>query len=304
MTGAAPSHEYPDGFAALKSLMVGAESVSAAVAFVTSSGVSLLESIVEEHPDVEFDVTARGAPITQRDALLALRDELNCGVSLVVGEDASKFHPKLWLVRHPERLVVLSGSGNLTAGGLRTNREQFEVLELAVPSAEASDHEARFRTLVAGAVPLSQVEKSVLWRDWKFQEKRRADLAKQLHALDQELAKAHVANRDDDKALLLADLLALVESTKAAGLKRADGVTYYPSRFKQALNAASRGERDPVIIVTNICRQTSFGYDILANEGLKELTVERLVVDETKPYFSLFDETTLALARDRLAAFD
>ena len=46
----------------------------AAVAFVTSTGVAVVEDLRSRHPLLELQVTARGAPITQPQALLDLRD--------------------------------------------------------------------------------------------------------------------------------------------------------------------------------------------------------------------------------------
>ncbi len=45
------------------------------------------------------------------------------------------FHPKLYLIIRPGDLIVFSGSGNLTGGGLGTNIEQYEKLTLTAAAA-------------------------------------------------------------------------------------------------------------------------------------------------------------------------
>jgi hypothetical protein len=50
-------------------------------------------------------------------------------VRLVFDRPAT-FHPKLYLITRPGELIVFSGSGNLTGGGLDTNIEQYEDMTL------------------------------------------------------------------------------------------------------------------------------------------------------------------------------
>lgn len=152
-----PSPEHANAEAALDRLLVGRVSMRAAVAFVTPSGVDLLAALLQRHPGIEeLEVVARGAPITDPRALLTLRDRLGARVGVVVGAEAPGFHPKLWLLQGGDGLGVLAGSGNLTAGGLRDNREQFELVEVHDPE-EIEAHEQRFEDLTAGAVPLEEL---------------------------------------------------------------------------------------------------------------------------------------------------
>jgi HKD family nuclease len=125
-----PGAVYPDGLLALTALAEGARRVRAAVAFVTATGADLLESLIDAEGPLIVELVTRGAPITEPAALERLA-KLGVAVSVVVGNRASHFHPKLWLLEHEDGLRVLAGSGNLTRGGLCDNDEQFEVLEIA-----------------------------------------------------------------------------------------------------------------------------------------------------------------------------
>lgn len=165
MTKLVPSERFPNGLAALEHLIVGATSISAAVAFVTDSGVRRLGELLSPNRGAAVEVVARGAGVTSPEALLALRDDLGVEVSGVMGRHAAAFHPKLWLVRAPGQLSVLSGSGNLTEGGLVDNEEQFEVIHLSTDTDAAQAHEARFDALTANAIPLDDLERSTIWSE-------------------------------------------------------------------------------------------------------------------------------------------
>lgn len=297
-----PSSEVPDGLSALEQLLSGAEAVQLAAAFVSARGAELLHAALRRHGVEDVALVARGAPITDPDALLMLRDEAGVAVSVVMGPAALRFHPKLWLAHADGRLTILSGSGNLTEGGLRENREQFELLALPAPSALADAHERRFYALAAGAVSLDEAEGTAAWLLWHDQLKRRRYLADELRRLDERLAATASVDRTGDKHALCDDLEELYELTRAARLPRRDGQPYVPTRFKQAID---RGRRlgDPVSVVGNICHRQTEGFDVLLEANRPELTVEALVVDPTKPYHSLFTEETRRRSRERLRQF-
>lgn len=142
MLAIVPSDGLPNGLAALRQLLTAADSVSVACAFVTNAGVDRLEDALEGHRP-QLEICARGAPITEPSALLRLRDELDATVTAVGGPRAAAYHPKLWLLRSHTTLTVLSGSGNVTGGGLTSNIEQFELLRMPRSSDEAVKHEHR-----------------------------------------------------------------------------------------------------------------------------------------------------------------
>lgn len=240
--------------------------------------------------------------ITEPDALMRLREELGASVSVVMGPEALRYHPKLWLVERGDGLQVMSGSGNLTRGGLVDNDEQFELLQFGGASAEAAEHEERFAVLTANAIPLEAAEKSPAWLEWKAQLRRRRQLDDERRRLDQKLASRVTASREPDKSLLLHDLYDIYERTVAARLPRADGLPYVPSRFKQGLDRA-RDANNPVPLVARICRRQSEGFDVILRADRPDLTVEWLVVDETKSYHNLFPAETREISQARLRQF-
>ena len=130
MTDLVPSRHWPSGLAALEAAVEGARSLSVAVAFVTESGVAKLAGIVEPLGELDHEVVARAGGVTTPEALHALRDRLGAQVSVAIGSDSMRFHPKLWLARSESELKALSGSGNLTSGGLEDNVEQFELTKM------------------------------------------------------------------------------------------------------------------------------------------------------------------------------
>jgi hypothetical protein len=76
LTEIAPSERWPSGFAALKSAIEGATSLSVAVAFVTEPGVAKLAALLEPLEGLELEVVARAGGVTTPEALYALRDRL------------------------------------------------------------------------------------------------------------------------------------------------------------------------------------------------------------------------------------
>jgi len=298
-----PGSEYQSGYEALIAMTATAASLRAAVAFVTSSGVDLLDELLADRPELKLQVIARGAPITEPAALIRLA-ALGAEVSLVVGEAAHRFHPKLWLAHGQDQLHVLSGSGNLTDGGLRSNDEQFEYLLL-----DASDggpialHERRFEELTRQAVPLGQLRGTPFWAEWEKQAAAREELADQARKLDRQLAKN--AGADLAKTQLYEDLVELFEQTKAE-VRIPDGKggqkPYVATRFKQSID---RGHKTGLIVpaVTGIVRRPTEGFSHLAEEERPDLMVETLVLDQTKPYHHLFSENTKASARANLETY-
>jgi hypothetical protein len=273
------------------------------VAFVTLSGVELLSDLLQRHPGVEeISITARAAPITEPAALLALRDRLGADVSVIAGPVAAQFHPKLWLLANARgELQVLSGSGNLTGGGMHGNREQFEIGKVS-DAAAIEAQERRFEELTGGAIPLDRHEDSIAWRTWMEQLQRRNQLEEQLRALDQALAKSHPESRDADKKQLLEDLWGIYDRTRAARLRQADGKLYVPSGLRLELEGV-RGSGEPVSIATRLCRSETAGFRMMLEAGRRDLTVESLVVDSDKRYHSLFPEETRRASDERLRQF-
>jgi hypothetical protein len=177
----------------------------------------------------------------------------------VIGRDAAAFHPKLWLFRSAESLTVLSGSGNLTHGGLVDNNEQFEIVRVELNSDEAAAHEERLDRLTANAIPLDDVEGSTLWLEWESVIKRQRRYREAIRRLEASLAdRPFVGRRDDDKRRLIENLQEPYDLTVDAKLPRRDGQRYIPHRFREGIERARAGA-DPVLLVTRMCRRQTEG---------------------------------------------
>lgn len=130
------------GFTAIELLereLPDALRLDAASAFVTRSGIELLAGL--PRPRKVRLVCRAGHGVTEPGAVV----------------EAARFHPKLYLIETRERLVVLAGSGNLTAGGLRDNVEQFELHALAPLTPIARGHQTRFNELWGQGAPLDEL---------------------------------------------------------------------------------------------------------------------------------------------------
>lgn len=195
------------------------------------------------------------------------------------------------------------GLGNLTEGGVVANDEQFELLRHDSGTASAAAHERRYLALVRHAVSLDEAEGSAAWREWQGQLQRRRQLGGELRALDARLASRQLISRQAHKQTLLDDLDDLYERTRAARLPQRDGKPYVPNRFKQGIDRARR-TGDPVPLVARICRYQTTGFDVIRVARRRDLTVEALVVDASKPYHDLFTAETKRLSSERLRQFD
>ena len=114
----------------LAEALASADRFDIASAFVTAGGIDHLRQW--RLPDKTRLIARAGHGRTDPYAIACAVDELGIDVRLVAGPAAETFHPKLYLVHKPDRLHVLTGSGNLTGSGLTTNVEQFEWLTVRV----------------------------------------------------------------------------------------------------------------------------------------------------------------------------
>lgn len=185
-----PSREVSSGREALRRVLADAEQLDVAVAFVTGSGVQVLRELFAEcGRPARFRIVVRGGPVSDPDAVIALAD-LGADVRVVMGAEAPRFHPKLWVSSSANWTRVLSGSGNLTAGGLDQNHEQFELLGLPLPNREleAAEHHERWNAFFALGSPLAEAIASPAWAEWIAQQSRRRQLAMEVAELDRRLA--------------------------------------------------------------------------------------------------------------------
>lgn len=299
-----PSDADPNALTALQASITDNAIIRAAVAFVTGSGVQTLADILRATSDVSVEITARAADVTEPEALLALRDDLGVDVSVVIGHHARAFHPKLWLIERADAVIVLSGSGNLTEGGLVTNDEQFELIEYQHDDALVEAHGERLDQLTRHAQPLDVVENTAIWREWLTVRKKQAQARRDIARIEKAfLEREPIADRSADKAKLIDDLQQIYDDTVAADLPRADGEQYYPTRLLVAINRARDGDHDPVKVVSDTIRRHTDGLDILLQAGRVDLTLELLVLEESKPYHELFGTKSIELARARIEEF-
>jgi HKD family nuclease len=130
----------------MRAAVAGCHRLHLAAAYAKSSGVGELLQL--DPPKSSRIVLGLGFGLTDPAAVDRL-DEAGLDVRVVPdgAVAASAFHPKLSLIERSNELVILSGSGNLTGGGWRTNVEQFEELRFADPSSAADEQRERFERI-------------------------------------------------------------------------------------------------------------------------------------------------------------
>lgn len=151
----------------LAAALDGAHGLDLAVAYAKVSGTG--ELLRTALPRSSRAVVGLGFGVTDPPAveqLAAAGAEVRCVVDSELLA-ASQFHPKLYLASRPRSLIVLSGSANLTGGGLRGNVEQYEELRLPEPSSPADDQRERFEQLWGHGVPLRDLRRSGDWEEYR-----------------------------------------------------------------------------------------------------------------------------------------
>ena len=101
---------------------------------------------------------------------------------------------------------------------------------------------------------------------------------------------------------LLSDLDWQIDQLKPRGVKTDAGNPYNPAHYKRGLTTASeRGGPEVVAFVRRyLYKAPSAGYLKLEQANSLDLTCEFLVMDDAKPYASLFTDEDRAAARARL----
>jgi len=274
-----------------------------AVAFVTMSGVRILNEVLEDWSG-ELELVARGAPITQPAALDSLL-ESGASIRAVVGKRASGFHPKLWVSEGVTGMEVLSGSGNLTEGGMSSNDEQFELLRIrSDEEKQVLAQRTRIETLLGYGVRIEDIRGGRYWKQWIEVERKTNELKTRMVELENGLATT--AGTPAEHAQLYVDLLAIYEKAKAeVRIAAEDGSErpYIATRFKQAID---RGRREGTLVpvVSRIVNGPTEGFGRLAEASRRDLMVETLVIDPYKPYHRLFTEKTKKAAQANLDLYD
>lgn len=160
--------------ARLQSRLEGAAKVHIAVAYASRSGVETLMNagLPSAHTRAIFGL---GFARTDPAAVEALH-HAGADVRLFLGrpgQTAEAFHPKLYLIELGRRLVVFSGSSNLTSGGLSLNVEQYE--ELVVRDRVRDIHLRRFRRLWQYGEAFDDVAASPDWARYRRRYRALAD---------------------------------------------------------------------------------------------------------------------------------
>jgi hypothetical protein len=109
---------------------------------------------------------------------------------------------------------------------------------------------------------------------------------------------------EPDVAVLLEDLRRLAIETPLSGAKNRAGRKYVPTRFSQAVENAAAKKR----VVERVQEWLkgdvpADGFNPVMEVGRPDLTIEWLVLDETKPYRHRFTEQDRASARRRLGGY-
>lgn len=129
----------------------GLETVTIGTAFITASGLSLLQTALEPIADrARIFVGIRNGVTTVQSIQKAL--EIGCETYMVdTGSRQRIFHPKMYYARSAARAKLLLGSANLTMGGLRTNIEAGVMQELdpTTDAAFLADLEGKLDAMIA-----------------------------------------------------------------------------------------------------------------------------------------------------------
>jgi hypothetical protein len=103
--------------------------------------------------------------------------------------------------------------------------------------------------------------------------------------------------------LLFADALEIYErARREVTIERKDGrrQMYAPNRYRQQIQRA-HAELRLVDAIGRIVRRPTQGLGHLENAGRRDLMLETLVLDTSKPYHRLFPTATVEAARERMA---
>ena len=127
------------------------QAATISTAFMTASGLSLLQGVLEPIADrTRLFVGIRNGVTTVQSIQKAL--EIGCETYMVdTGSRQRIFHPKMYYSRSAARAKLLLGSANLTMGGLRTNIEASVMQELdpATDAAFLADLEGKLDAMIA-----------------------------------------------------------------------------------------------------------------------------------------------------------
>jgi HKD family nuclease len=129
-----------------------ADEVWIATAFLKNSGLNLLLPLIQKHINDDkriLIITGQNFGLTEPKALRVLHDmfesKITANLYLDKAEDEQKvFHPKLFVFKSGNKGVVVSGSANITNGGLVGNEEFSVCVETSTSNTEWKEALAYF----------------------------------------------------------------------------------------------------------------------------------------------------------------
>ncbi|WP_431471856.1 hypothetical protein I5168_11495 [Nonlabens sp. SCSIO 43208] len=115
----------------IKDLIKSSDELWLATAFLKMSGLNLLLPLIKKHVKASkpiLIIAGQNFGLTDPEALKTLfqlfKNQINAHLFIDKAADKSKvFHPKLFLFRTKDTGFIVSGSANITAGGLISNQE-------------------------------------------------------------------------------------------------------------------------------------------------------------------------------------
>lgn len=105
---------------------------------------------------------------------------------------------------------------------------------------------------------------------------------------------------------LYGDALEIYERAREeVTIPRSDGTRqkYAAVRYKQQIERAY-ANRELVPAIARIIRRPTLGFGHLEEAGRRDLMLETLVLDTTKPYHFLFTPKSVQMARERMAEYE
>ncbi|MAM30372.1 MAG: hypothetical protein CMC13_15245 [Flavobacteriaceae bacterium] len=133
-----------------------ADEVWIATAFLKMSGLNLLLAPIKKHIKNNKPITiiaGQNFGLTEPEALKILlklfSGRVNANLFLDKAEDKTKvFHPKLFLFKSKDKATIISGSANITKGGLTTNQEVSLCIETKANNTEWKNSAAIFNHII------------------------------------------------------------------------------------------------------------------------------------------------------------
>jgi HKD family nuclease len=167
----------PTHLKVINRLIGDADEIIICTAFMKVSGLTPILSTLKEKTDVSTFYVGTDYYLTEPDALRELFRQGHC--IYITKKAACTFHPKAYYFRLGEKITLITGSANLTGGGLETNFELSVLNEFDKSSALDKSFKAAIAVfsghskLVDNELVIAQYEKEFqLYRKNRRRQKR------------------------------------------------------------------------------------------------------------------------------------